>query len=125
MCQAAYAEKVLKKFNMIDASPVGTPADTSQGLNQHGENSEPVNFPYREAVGSLMYLSVATRPDISFAVGVVSRYLEKPSPIHVNAVKRFLKYILGTMDHGILVSVMRTMLVTLKQENQPADTFSN
>lgn len=101
VCQAAYAEKVLRRFNMIDACPVGTPTDTSQGLDQTSGNSQTIVFPYREAVGSLMYLSVATRPDISYAVGVVSRHLDNPNQAHVNAVKRILKYIVGTMDHGI------------------------
>lgn len=48
-----------------------------------------------------MYLSVVTMPDISYAVGVVSRYLEKPSPVHMNSVKRILKYIIYNVDHVI------------------------
>lgn len=49
-----------------------------------------------------MYLAVVTRPDITFAVGSVSRYLEKPAEAHVNAVKRILKYVKGTLDMEIL-----------------------
>lgn len=102
LCQAAYGRKVLAKFKMEECNAVSTPMDTNQAVSKF-ENSE-VNeeYPYREAVGSLMYLCVATRPDIQYAVGVASRYLEKPTDAHVNAVKRILKYIKGTIDYGIV-----------------------
>lgn len=45
-----------------------------------------------------MYLAIGTRPDISYAVGVVSRYLERSSLAHINAVKRILRYIKGTSE---------------------------
>lgn len=99
--QRAYAEKVLKRFGMTNCKTVATPAENAQNLGDFEPDDE-ADFPYREAVGSLMYLSVGTRPDISFAVGNVSRYMEKPSAVHVNAVKRILKYIQGTSDMGIL-----------------------
>lgn len=98
--QQGYARKVLDRFNMTDCNAVSTPLDNSQKLGEFEADGE-IDFPYREAVGSLMYLAVATRPDISFAVGSVSRYLEKPAAAHVNAVKRILKYVKGTMDMGI------------------------
>lgn len=60
------------------------------------------NYPYRGAVGSLMYLSVGTRPDITHAVGIASRYLENPRIVHENAVKRIFKYLNGTINFGIL-----------------------
>lgn len=48
-----------------------------------------------------MYLSVATRPDITFAVNLASRYVEKPTKVTWNAVKRILKYLKGTTGYGI------------------------
>lgn len=98
--QQSYALKVLDRFGMANCNAVATPADNTQNLSDY-QADETTNFPYREAVGSLMYLAVATRPDISFAVSNVSRYLEKPAEAHVNAVKRILKYIKGTTDMGI------------------------
>lgn len=99
--QSNYAKKLLKKFNMDDAKTMAVPADPNQVLCKH-EADGAVDFPYREAVGSLMYLSVATRPDISYIVGVVSRFLEKPAQMHVNAVKRIFKYINSSIEKGIL-----------------------
>lgn len=98
--QGAYARKVLDRFHMMNCNPVSTPCDNAQNLGDFVADGK-LDFPYREAVGSLMYLAVATRPDISFAVGNVSRYLEKPAEAHENAVKRILKYIRGTIDMGI------------------------
>ncbi|XP_066590602.1 uncharacterized protein [Prorops nasuta] len=48
-----------------------------------------------------MYLTVGTRPDIAFSLGVVSRFLENPDKIHWNAVKRIFKYLKGTFDYGL------------------------
>ena len=58
---------------------------------------------YRSMIGSLLYLT-ASRPDISFSVGVCARYPSKPNELHVCAVKRILKYISGTIDYGIWMS---------------------
>lgn len=65
-------------------------------------DSEMSKFPYRHLFGSLMYLAIATRPDISYAIGNVSRYMEKPTVAHEKALKRILKYVAGTKSHGIL-----------------------
>lgn len=100
--QECYAKKVLNRFNMMNCKTVSTPADCGQNLGDFVNHTEVPVFAYREAVGSLMYLSVGTRPDISYAVGVVSRYLDHPSSAHVNAVKRIFKYIKGTTEMGIL-----------------------
>lgn len=68
------------------------------------EGSEPVNSTeYRSIVGALRYLT-HTRPDISFAVGIVSRFMEKPQLKHLQVVKVILRYIKGTMDFGIKYS---------------------
>lgn len=100
--QSQYAGRVLQRFNLADAAVVSTPADSSINAAEISEAmNEEIEFPFRQAVGSLMYLMVATRPDLSFAVGCVSRYLDKPSKIHVNMVKRILRYLKGTLDHGI------------------------
>lgn len=88
--QTAYAQKVLNKFSMNECGTVSVPGDPNQTLEKF-EDSEEANFPYRQLVGSLMYLLIATRPDIAFAVANVSRYLERPTGVHVTAAKRILK----------------------------------
>lgn len=52
-------------------------------------------------VGGLRYL-IHTRPNITYAVGVVSRYMERPTTLHQNAVKRILCYVKGTLNYGLI-----------------------
>ena len=61
------------------------------------ENKE-VDFPYRQAVGALMYLMLGTRPDLAYTVGFLSRTLEKPLAEDIIRIKRVFRYIAGTVD---------------------------
>ena len=56
------------------------------------------NIPYHEAVGSLMYASLGTRPDITYAVQTVSRFTKNPGVAHWDAVKRIFRYLKGTRE---------------------------
>ena len=56
------------------------------------------NIPYQEAVGSLMYASLGTHPDITYAVQMVSRFSKSPGPAHWEAVKQIFCYLKGTED---------------------------
>ena len=56
---------------------------------------------YANAVGSLMYAMLCTRPNISYDVGMVSRYQSNPSEAHWKTVKRILKYLKGTVDYRL------------------------
>ncbi|XP_050219392.1 secreted RxLR effector protein 161-like [Mercurialis annua] len=56
-------------------------------------------IPYANVVGSLMYAQICTRPDISFAVGVLGRFQSIPGKDHWIAAKRVLRYLQGTRDY--------------------------
>ena len=56
---------------------------------------------YDSILGSLMYTMVCTRPDISHAVGVLSRYMSKPEKEHWTTIKRVFRYLCGTTDYAI------------------------
>ena len=89
---------------MKEANPVTIYADPHQKLSsfvQAGDRGDLTMTPYREAVGSLMYLSVATRPNITFAVHQASRYRKKPTTVHWKSVKRIIKYLKGTIGYGL------------------------
>ncbi|MCO5560166.1 hypothetical protein L7F22_013773 [Adiantum nelumboides] len=62
------------------------------------EKAEMAKVPYASACGSLMYAMIATRPDIAFVVGVVSRFMSNPGKKHWEAVKGVLRYLNGTKD---------------------------
>ena len=60
------------------------------------------SVPYTPIVGSLMYMMVATRPNIAHVVGTINRFMHNPSRSHWNAVKHVFRYLVGTKDYGIL-----------------------
>lgn len=98
--QKKYTESILEKFHMENAKSAATP------ITDNNDNCQielkPEKFPYREAVGSLLYLSNKTRPDIAYAVGFCSRNLENPTRADINNVKRIFRYLAGTRDDGII-----------------------
>lgn len=104
--QEAYTKKLLERFGMSNCNPITTPID--KGSIEPGkefvsseDSEEEAPFPYREAVGALAYLMVATRPDIAYAVGVASRKLESPTLNDWLNVKRIMRYLKGTMSYGL------------------------
>ncbi|XP_045783756.1 secreted RxLR effector protein 161-like [Maniola jurtina] len=79
---------------------VSVPVDPHIKLEK-GECSADKNIPYREAVGSLMHLAIVSRPDIMFAVSLVSRFLNCYNESHWNAVKKIFKYLKETKNYGL------------------------
>ena len=82
---------------MTDCNPASTPcADTRLTADMSPTNEQDkrkmLHIPYRELVGSLLYLTL-TRPDIPYAVNQVSRYVCNPGEQHWIAAKRILRYI--------------------------------
>ncbi len=69
---------------------------STNGLQPAGD------MPYRQAIGSLMYLMITTRPEIAYAIGKLSQHNQTPRDHDWVAVKRVLRYISGTRDYGIL-----------------------
>uniref|UniRef100_A0AAV1V4L9 Reverse transcriptase Ty1/copia-type domain-containing protein n=1 Tax=Peronospora matthiolae TaxID=2874970 RepID=A0AAV1V4L9_9STRA len=100
MCQRRYVEDVLKRFGISDCKAVTSPTGISSRLIPSTAATK-IDAPFREAVGALMHLMTATRPDIAFAVSYVSRFMENPQVEHWMAVKRILRYLQGTKSHGI------------------------
>jgi hypothetical protein len=100
LCQAAYAGKILERSGMSDCNPCQAPMECRLKLSK--ESKEPVvdKTLYRSIVGSLRYL-VNTHPDLSFAVGYVSRFLDEPHEDHLSAVKHILRYVAGTRSFGM------------------------
>jgi len=98
--QENYAKQVVEKYNMAQSKEVNTPT-APQDRVKEDENFQ-TNFPYQQAVGSLLYLSIKTRPDMCFAVNYASRYNKSPRSQDLVNVKRTLRYIKGSSQDGIL-----------------------
>ena len=96
--QKKYAVDILKKFKMENSKPVSTPVEEKLKLTR-GNGGKRVNPTYyKSLIGSLRYLT-ATRPDIVFGVGLLSRFI--PRDYHLQGAKRILRYIKGTLTDGI------------------------
>ena len=103
--QSTFTESILRKYGMEDAKPVKTPVDVNSKLLKATEDSELVDKGlYQSAVGSLLYLSTRTRPDIAFAVHNVACFCSNPTTQHWTAVKRIFRYLRGTTQLSLLYS---------------------
>ena len=103
--QPGYTEKLLTKYGMQSCKPVSTPAEPGTKLRIASETDEWVDREmYQSAIGSLMYLPVGTRPDITYIVSNLARFSSKPTTDNWNAVKRVMRYLSGTTKLGILYS---------------------
>ena len=100
--QKNYVEQLLKTFGMDSCNPVTTPSavDVKLVKSDGSRSVDPVK--YQSIIGSLLYLAMATRPDIAHSVGVLSKFNSCPSETHLTAAKRVIRYLKGTADYGIV-----------------------
>eukprot|EP00253_Pinus_taeda_P007861 PITA_07861 len=92
LSQKKYVGDLLNRFGMIECNPMTTPMEQNLKLTSiEGKEFEDATK-YRQFVGSLNCLTT-TRPDISFVVGILSRYMQKPCEGHWSVAKRVLKYL--------------------------------
>ncbi len=102
LSQRSYIDSTLHRYGFEDLKPISTPMDpnvrltTAQSPSATDDIAKMRDIPYHEAIGSLMYASLGTRPDISFAVQSLSRFTVNPGIIHWEAVKRVFRYLKGT-----------------------------
>ncbi|XP_042043367.1 secreted RxLR effector protein 161-like [Salvia splendens] len=106
--QHSYIKKMLIKFQMIDSRKVSTPTSphfklsVSQKPANDQERKLMSKVPYASIVGSIMYMMLCTRPDLSHAISLTSRYMADPGSTHWQALKWIMKYLVGTQDLGLL-----------------------
>ena len=100
--QRSYLENILKRFGFADCKPVPTPLEQGKKYQKLPDGSQPVKTKeYQTVIGSLTHAAIATRPDLSSAVGALSQFMSKPSSEHWIGVKRILRYVKGTLDYGL------------------------
>ena len=98
--QKKYILDLLAEVGMIDCKPAETPIVTNHRLQTTPGEDSTNKEKYQKLVGKLIYLS-HTRPNISYAVGVVSRFMHLPQTSHMEAVMRIFRYLKGTSDKGV------------------------
>jgi len=96
-------ESIKGKQNKPNIKPI--PANSSVALTDHKDSPDhdTKEFDYRHVIGKLLYLEKSTRPDISCAVHQCARHSANPKKQHTAAVKRIGRYLLGTMDKGLIM----------------------
>lgn len=101
LMQAGYVLGLLKQYGMDKCNLTAMPSEIRRLLKYMELGSElGSEYPYRELIGSFMYLSVATRPDISNTMSWLAQFLNKPYKCHWIAAKRILRYLAGTARTG-------------------------
>ena len=94
--------QLLAKYGMSDAKSQTVPLNTAIKLSRdEGSPLDQAQYPYSQLVGSLLHLSNCTRPDIAHSVGVLAKYMSKPTTVHWGAALGVLRYLAGTTDHGV------------------------
>ena len=110
MSQSEYTEEVLTRFGMSDSNYVSTPFDQSyQELSNH-KSTPAVNIPYRQVIGSLIYLMIESRSDLAFVIGKLSQHAEAPTNFHWIALKRALCYVNSSSDYEIFYNGSKPIL---------------
>ena len=101
MTQERYINKVLDKLQMSDCKCKSTPSELKLDDENEHETVDPTM--YREAVGSLVYAMICTRPDICWAITKLSQHLSRPLKVHWIAVKHVLRYLKGTLKYKLWI----------------------
>ena len=110
--QESYINKLIEKFNIDESKQVATPMIERLLSKQDEIISSPVDpTKYQEIIGSLVYASTTTRPDIALATSVLGRFAAKPFKIHYTAARRVLQYLASTKKYGIKYCVASNLVL--------------
>ncbi|XP_050212336.1 uncharacterized mitochondrial protein AtMg00810-like [Mercurialis annua] len=101
LCQCKYILELLEEYGLTAVKPVSIQIKVNHKLIHHSENLLENPTSYRQLVGKLLYLTL-TRPDITYAVHVLTQFMDKPAEIHFRAALRVLKYLKGSPGQGLL-----------------------
>lgn len=96
MNQKRYILRMIERFGMSDCKPRSTPCEQKCDFY---DKSEPADIKsYREIVGSLIYVTTCTRPDLSWTISKLSQHFSQPSVQHMITAKHVLRYLKGTAN---------------------------
>ncbi|XP_070006823.1 uncharacterized mitochondrial protein AtMg00810-like [Nicotiana sylvestris] len=98
--QTKYTKELIKKFGMENSKSIGTPMSPTTTLDGDINGKNVDETMYRGMIGSLLYLT-ASRPDIMFSVYKCARFQSSPKESHLTAVKRIIRYLIGSFKLGL------------------------
>ena len=100
MSQRQYAMDMLSKYGMADCKPISVPLDQNGKVSTDAGCVLEDPTMYKKMVGSLIYITIS-RPDLSYAVGLVSQYMQVPRKPHLDCVRHILRYLRATVDYAL------------------------
>lgn len=110
LSQQKYISDLLYKTKMSHANSIATPMISGSVISAfHGEKFQDVKL-YRSTVGALQYVTL-TRPEIAYSINKVCQFMHSPTILHWQAVKRILRYLKGTLDHGLVFQKPNELLL--------------
>nr|GEU54201.1 ribonuclease H-like domain, reverse transcriptase, RNA-dependent DNA polymerase [Tanacetum cinerariifolium] len=98
--QSAYAIKILKEAGMINYIETWIPLDPGTRLTKITKGTTINLIEYQSLIRCLRYL-LHTRPNLSYSIGLLSRFMQEPQEQHMKAIRQVLRYVKGTKDYGI------------------------
>ncbi|CAJ2637896.1 unnamed protein product [Trifolium pratense] len=102
LSQHKHVRDILQRFDMEGAKPSPTPLSATATLQLHDGTPSTDATEYRSILGALQYLNL-TRPDLSFSINKLAQFMHKPTTLHLQHLKRILRYLKTTINHGILL----------------------
>ncbi len=100
LLQRQYALNKLSEYGMTGCKPISIPLEQNVKLSVDEGNLVEDTTMYKRIVGYLIYMTII-RPDLSYAIGVVSQFMQTPRNPHLDVVRRILRYIIYTLHCGI------------------------
>ena len=122
LTQSKYASDTLHRFHMENSKPTKTPYCPSTRLLPHDGVALSDPTEYRSLIGALQYLTF-TCPDLAFSVHQLCQFMSNPTTIHLEAAKRVLKYLCGTLYHGISFSPYPLTLTAFSDADWAGDPY--
>nr|GEV31206.1 hypothetical protein [Tanacetum cinerariifolium] len=111
LSQHRHIADLLSRFKMSGAKEVATPLNSTETLSLTDGSPNVDVSSYRSIVGSLQYLAI-TRPDVSFAINKLSQFMHASTHLHLQALKKVLRYLKGTIHHGLFLKRASPLTVT-------------
>ena len=101
--QTTYLKKVLTRFGMSNCATAPTPMviNTQMQAELVDKARPEVTQEYQSMIGSMMYPMIQTRPDICYAITMLSRFNQNPNATHIQAAKRVIRYLKGSLNYGL------------------------
>ena len=120
-----YLQKVLQRFGLMNAATCATPLPAGYKLSENkGTADAKMRVTYQSVIGSLLYIMLGTRPDITYAVTKMAQFAANPSKEHLEKAKYICHYLAGTQNYALIYDgVSKKGIIAYTDSDWAADTI--